>query len=193
MTDGGGAPLSIGFHTLPEDWVAFNTWHLAHSGAVRRMRIVHWVVVYLILVAVIVGALIIEAWVLAPAGAVLALLLALSLRRNSRRQAVALAESMYGESEAGYGLGRQTLTIDGDWLALEGESWSQRVHLRWVRAIESTDTHHFIYYGPLHAYYVPKQRLTSGDLEAFIEELRARSQGVRAGEPSEPRVNHPRP
>jgi len=184
MTGEGGPPLSIGYHQLPEDWAAFNSWHADHSGAVRRQRRRVWMLGCFILFVVIVGSIVIQAYGLAITCVLLGVGILLLSRRRPSKDVAKLASSMYGEQEAGYGLGRQTLTIDTEWLELAGESWSQRVHLKWIRSIESGDTHVFIYYGPADAFYVPKQRITSGDLDAFVQELETQAKRVRAAPPS---------
>lgn len=101
-------------------------------------------------------------------------------KRTLRKQVTKL----YSEGKVASLLGSKTLQIDGDALLSVSDASESRFKIASLQQITETETHAFIYTGPLMAIIVPLQRCTEGSPSGFLALLRSGIPGVPSGPPA---------
>ena len=154
-----------------EDLVAFNRYHCAHSPAVRKTKLTWMIWVSALLIA---GSLFIPptaefsrpnivATAIVSAG-LFSVVFIYRFPAVMDRQVLRL----YQEGENKGTLGEHELELDDNGLVERTEVNESRLSWQGVERIAETDEHAFIYISSMMAHVIPKQSVTSGDVEAFM-------------------------
>lgn len=165
--------MEIEYYVGEHDLVAFSVYHTNRSPSLRRQQRVAQLIVGLVwlgigtlqllsrevfwaAVAFLIGILFIVLW---P-----------SLRKRSHRNS---ATKLYREDSNRSSLGKQRLRIEDDVLVEITEY--QETWTKWagIEKIESTDSYTFIYTGSVMGIVIPKESVTSGDYDEFVDALRS--------------------
>ena len=80
---------------------------------------------------------------------------------------------MYREGSNRSSLGKQRLRIEDDVLVEISDYRETRTKWAGVEKIESTDSYTFVYTGSVMAIVIPKESVTSGDYDQFVDALRS--------------------
>lgn len=164
---------------LEEDLVESQRFHIAGSPAVRRRQRLGMIIVS----AVIMLACLISAGDAAgkpsrPSmlilGIVLSAVMCLWLRFSHQRNSRNLVRAMLKEGSTDGMFGPQEIEIDDSGISKRSDVRGSFAAWSVVRRLDETDTHVFVYVSSIEAHVIPKNRVTSGDLSAFINTVRDR-------------------
>jgi hypothetical protein len=85
-------------------------------------------------------------------------------------------KQIYGDGKNAGVIGEHDLEILQDGIREMTVVNEQLTKYPGIERVEVTQTHVYIYIGPIYAYIIPKAKVTEGDLDAFITELKDKMQ-----------------
>jgi hypothetical protein len=166
---------SVEYETTLDDLVGFSVFHLqtSHAGKTTlllgtlRAGLVGFFLGLVVaiatrnvtFVAVAAGLSIVGALIYQP-------ILGRTTRQNARR--------IYADGKNRSIIGWHRLTLEDDSLREESEGGSQYTKYSTIERIVETDAFVYVYISAVQAHVVPRTRLSSGDLTAFLSTLRER-------------------
>jgi hypothetical protein len=171
--------MKIVYETTIDDMVAFNRYHFTHSRYVRRLRAA-WVwgtscaIVGLGLISVVsddpLASKVVVVAVLVVIAGLNALFQSWFYPRNLDRH----TRKMYKEGKNKGVIGHRELELNDSGLVSRSEIGASMVFIEAIEKVVSNEKYVFIYMSAIMAYVIPRDAVSEGNCDQFVEALRQR-------------------
>jgi hypothetical protein len=167
--------MTLEFFVDKDDVVKLNEHLLARSpsqqAAVRQARIGSAAVV---LATALVAAVVLRRWWLVLIGLALAVYAAAVTARETQLRVRKRTRELLNESPKEHWEGVQRVSATAEGIQISSNTGSGTMAWSLLERVDETDAHVFLCMGGVNGVVVPRLRLESGDLAAFVETCRAR-------------------
>jgi hypothetical protein len=172
--------VHIAFTNSLEDYLAFGEYHYHNSSAIRRSRYITQGIPAVLLLYFI-GLYLFGGqkptvffWIF------LALAFLVFTRLYHKRNYLKRLTKMYHEGILLNTSDAIDLTIHEDGLAVHAGEHQGEITWQEIEHVDTTDSHTFVYTGPFIALIIPREKVSIGDFESFIGELKSRLDRFRS-------------
>ncbi|UCC43646.1 MAG: YcxB family protein [Candidatus Zixiibacteriota bacterium] len=168
------AEFAIKFETTEDDNLAFAMHYWENSPSLRKRVLtgrLGWTLAFVLLAVV---NIVLELWYWAALMLVAALVYVVFYDRWCRRTFLRRFKRLQSEAKNRSALGNKEMSVGEDGVNLYAETGRSLTKWLGIERIASTADHTFLYVGAGHALVIPKNRVTEGDYETFVVELKRR-------------------
>ncbi len=166
--------MRIEYDLTLRDVVQFQVGQIDTDQATRRKsRLTVWGGASLIVAVLVVAGLSAGSWSYGLMGVVLAAVYVLIIPRLLRMSIQRSTVKYYTEGKGQALLGHRQFTITDDGLSVRALGVTAPITWSQITRLRRRAGYVYIYTGPRTAHIIPEDRLTHGDMTAFLEELRA--------------------
>ena len=167
--------MKISYENTLEDAVAFNLYHFEHSPTFRRNQKILMCVLPIVLAVMFIPLAIARE---SPGVVVFALVFGClwiwAFPFMQRRSIARSSRKLYGEGSNKGFVCRHDLELTDEFLVEKSDGGMSSRKISDLEKVVTDQTYTYIYVGSLSAHVVPHERVSEGNLQAFVEELRRR-------------------